>query len=145
MSTPLSPSPRTEGYLYAQRSEERRSDDEILVYARAQSGKPKDEAGAYASAFLFGYQVAKLPALPVKVTPLQKKIMERIDDDCSMGEWSTLETLTERLPPYYTKKDIRAAIEACSLISSASDGMITQCPDQADRAWMRESGFIVYL
>lgn len=145
MSTSLAPGPRTEGYLYAQRSEERRSDQEILVYARSQSGKPEDEAGAYASAFLFGYQVARLPQLPVKVTPLQKKIIERIDDDCSMGEWSTLETLTEHLPRYYTKKDIRAAIDTCPLISSASDGMITQCPDQADRAWMRVNGFLVYL
>lgn len=143
MSAPLSSDPRTEGYLYAQRSAEEYADNEILVRSRAQSGKPEDEADAYA--FLFGYQVARLPGLPVKVTPLQKKIMERIDEDCARGEWSTLETLTEQLPLYYTKKDIQAAIDACPLISYAPDGMITRCPDQADRSWMEKNSFIIYL
>lgn len=145
MSHTMSPSSRTDGYLYAQLSEERPSDHEILVYAKAQSGKLGDEAVTYAGEFLFGYQVARLPQLPVKVTPLQKKIMELVADDSSMGEWSTLETLTERLPSYYTKKDIQTVIDICPLISSNADGVITHCPDPADRAWMRENGFIVYL
>jgi hypothetical protein len=145
MSNPMSPGSRTNGYRYAQTSAERRPDEEILVYARAHSGKSGDEAGVYAGDFLFGYQVGKLPLLPVNITPLQKKIIERVSYDSSMGDWSTLETLSEGLPSYFTKKDIQAAIDRCPLISYNADGVITECPDQADRAWMLENGFITYL
>jgi hypothetical protein len=50
-----------------------------------------------------------LQSLPVKVMPLQKKIMERVAKGISPGEWPTL---TEHLPSWYTPKDIQAAVDA---------------------------------